>query len=155
MALERNFRPEGWELDWESIENRFLVAFDAFCHKWELYGVEYDRPLLQKLSVNVTPLGTMIFIPRYWSFDHKRDLEWSSIVRLHRSREVHRQGVKLSASQLARIKEGKKAIVFREEGKAAGMKGAKLTDYVMAKLKWDKRTDASQLRRLFREAESQ
>ncbi len=33
-----------------------------------------DEPLLMKLSVNITPHGTMIFIPAYWSFDAKRDV---------------------------------------------------------------------------------
>lgn len=31
-----------------------------------LYGMECDKPLLQKLSVNATPFETMIFIPGAW-----------------------------------------------------------------------------------------
>lgn len=152
MVLERNFRPEGWELRWKTRENRFRMAFDAFCHKWVLYGVEWDHPLLQKLSVNVTPLGTMIFIPRYWSFDHKRDLKWKAVTRLHRSRGVHRQGVKLTSSQLARYQDGTKALRLWQQAKAGGLRGVALSSWVMGKLGWDPRTDERQLRRLLKEA---
>jgi hypothetical protein len=152
MASERNFRPEGWEFQWKTRENRFRVVFDAFCHKWVLYGVERERPLLQKLSVNVTPLGTMVFIPRYWSFDHKRDLKWKAGARLHRSRNVHRQGVKSTASQLARYQDAAKALRHWQQARAAGLRGVALSSWVMGKLGWDPRTDERQLRRLLREA---
>src|SRR5438046_218374 len=102
MVSERNFRPDDWNFSWRSTDDRFDNVFDAFCHKWTLYGMERDKPLLQKLSVNVTPYGTMIVIPRYWSFDFNRDLKWRSITRLHHSREVPRQGAKLVANQSAR-----------------------------------------------------
>ena len=151
MASERNFRPEGWQFRWKTGEDRFRVVFDAFCHKWVLYGMEGERPLLLKLSVNVTPFGTMILIPRYWSFDHKRDLKWKAVARLHRSRDVHRQGVKLSASQLARYEDGMKALRLWRQAKSAGLKGVALTSWVMGKLGWDPRTDERQLRRLLRE----
>ena len=152
MASERNFRPEGWKFGWKTGEDRFRVVFDAFCHKWVLYGMEWERPLLQKLSVNVTPFGTMIFVPRYWSFDHKRDLKWKAVARLHRSRDVHKQGVKLSASQLARYQDGVKALRLWNQARAAGLKGVALTSWVMGKLGWDPRTDERQLRRLLNEA---
>jgi len=151
MVLERNFRPEGWELSWKTREDRFRVIFDAFCHKWVLYGMEWEKPLLQKLSVNVTPLGTMIFIPRYWSFDHKRDLKWKAVTSLHRSRDVRRQGEKLTANQLARYQDGTRALRLWQEAKAAGRKGVALSSWVMGKLGWDARTDERQLRRLLTE----
>jgi hypothetical protein len=37
-----------------------------------IYGMECDKPLLQKLSVNATPFETMIFIPKSWILDHNR-----------------------------------------------------------------------------------
>ena len=155
MTQERNFRPEGWQFQWKTKEDRFRVAFDAFCHKWVLYGMEGERPLLQKLSVNVTPLGTMIFVPRYWSFDRKRDLKWKAITRLHRSRDVHRQGVKLTSSQLARHQEAIRATRLWQQASAAGLKGDARSSWVMGKLGWDPRTDERQLRRLFSEIKGQ
>ncbi len=37
-----------------------------------LYGMECDKPLPQKLSVNASPFETMIFIPGSWILDHNR-----------------------------------------------------------------------------------
>ena len=37
-----------------------------------LYGMECDKPLLQKLSVNATPFETTVFIPGSWILDHNR-----------------------------------------------------------------------------------
>lgn len=112
MAQERNFRSPDFKFRWRTKEERFRIAFDAFCNKWVLYGMEGERPLLLKLSVNVTALGTMVLIPRYWSFDHKRDLEWRAITKLHRSRDVHRQGAKLTRNQIERHRESTKASRF-------------------------------------------
>src|SRR5262249_33949705 len=69
---ERNFRASDWKFSWQTGEERFQVVFDAFCSRWNLYGVQYDKPLLLKLSVNLTPFSTMIEVPRYWSFDPRR-----------------------------------------------------------------------------------
>src|SRR5262249_52964745 len=99
---ERNFRGKDWKFSWQTEADRFQVVFDAFCHRWDLYGMEWDRPLLLKLSVNLTPFSTMIEVPRYWSFDPKRDLKWGAITMLHRTREVLRQGPKLSPIRAAR-----------------------------------------------------
>jgi hypothetical protein len=65
MVQERNFR-SAWDFRWTTKKDRFQNVFDAFCHKWNLYGMEGDRPLLLKLTVNLTPFGTMILIPAYW-----------------------------------------------------------------------------------------
>jgi hypothetical protein len=95
MVAERAFRPE-WQLNWEEPAARFQAVFDAFCHHWNLYGMEGDHPLLQKLTVNLTPHGTMIFIPSWWSLDPKRDLSWREIKRLHNARVASKQGAKLT-----------------------------------------------------------
>jgi hypothetical protein len=152
MAQERNFRTPDFKFRWRTKEERFRNAFDAFSNKWVLYGMEGERPLLLKLSVNVTALGTMIFIPRYWSFDRKRDLEWPAIIKLHRSRDVHRQGAKLTKNQIDRHRESNKALRFWKQATAAGLKGDRRNSWVMGKLGWDPRTDARQLRRLLHDS---
>lgn len=154
MVSERNFRPRGWEYKWKTTEDRFRLIFDAFCHKWVLYGMEFDKPLLQKLSVNVTPFGTMIFIPRYWSLDHNRDLRWPAINDLHQSRGIARQGKKLSANQIEKSHQAADARRFWSEATAAGLKGEKRTDAVLSKLGWLPDTDPKQLRRLLKFAVS-
>lgn len=151
MAQERNFRSPDFKFRWRTKEERFRIAFDAFCNKWVLYGMEGERPLLLKLSVNVTALGTMVLIPRYWSFDYKRDLEWHAITKLHRSRDVHRQGAKLTKNQIERHRESTKALRLWNQASAAGLKGDSRNSWVMGKLGWDARTDARQLRRVLNE----
>ena len=148
MMQERNFRPKDWKFSWETEKERFQVVFDAFCHRWNLYGVERDRPLLLKLSVNLTPFSTMIEIPKYWSFDPKRDVKWGAVTKLHRMREVRRQGPKLSPGGSARRGEAERARSLWEEATRAGLKGDKRNQWVMGKLGWDARTDESKLRRL-------
>jgi len=55
MSQERNLREAGWPFDWSDPRRRFHFFFDAFCYRWKLYGMEHDRPLLLKISVNPTP----------------------------------------------------------------------------------------------------
>jgi hypothetical protein len=150
MVSERNFRPKEWNFKWTTPEDRFRNIFDAFCHKWVLYGMEGDNPLLQKLSVNITPFGTMIFIPRYWSIDRNRDLRWRAISRLHRARGVPRQGAKLSANQVERRKQAEAARTLLNDATAQGMRGEARTYWVMAKLGMHPDTDPKQLHRLLK-----
>src|SRR5258708_16401566 len=109
MVQERNFRPTDWKCSWQTATDaqQFQNCFDAFCHKWNLYGMEGDKPLLLKLTVNMTPHGMIMMVPRYWSFDPHRDLKWKEITRLHRARNTHpqKQGPKLSANEAARREE--------------------------------------------------
>lgn len=149
MVSERNFRPDNWNFTWRSKRDRFENVFDAFCHKWTLYGMENDKPLLQKLSVNVTPYGTMIVIPRYWSFDYNRDLKWRSITKLHQSRDVQRQGTKLEANASARRRLAAKARRFMSEAKRLGMKGDVRDYWVLEKIEMSD-SDPRQLRRLLK-----
>lgn len=150
MVSERNFRPDNWNFSWQSKRDRFENLFDVFCHKWTLYGMEHDKPLLQKLSVNVTPYGTMIVIPRYWSFDCNRDLKWRSVTKLHHSRDVQRQGTKLDANESARRRLAAKARRFMVEAKRLGMRGDARDYWVMERVGMSKHTDARQLRRLLK-----
>jgi len=95
MSVERNLRPT-FSVAPARQEEAFQAAFDAFCLRWNLYGMMNDDPLLLKLAVNITPYGTMIHIPAYWSFDPKRDIRWDAIARLHRIRVAGRQRNALS-----------------------------------------------------------
>ena len=149
MSQERNFR-EGWAFDWRSSKARFLVIFDALCYRWDLYGVEKDRALLLKVSVNPTPHGTMIVIPRHWSFDKRRDLNWPEIGKLHRAHGASRQGPKLSISRVQRNEEALVAKKHFDEATRKGLRGDARTTHVLAGLGKDPRTDASCVKRLLR-----
>jgi len=148
LGLERNFRPPDWKFSWKTEQQRFQNVFDLFCHRWDLYGMERDRPLLLKLTVNVTPYGTIIMVPRFWSFDPRRDLKWKAITRLHRARNTLKQGVKLSANRAERLQEAERARRLWTEATKAGLKGDRRDQWVMGSLGWDARTSESRLRRL-------
>jgi hypothetical protein len=150
LAQERNFRPADWKFSWETEAQRFQNVFDAFCHRWDLFGMEEDRPLLLKLTANVTPYGTIIMVPRYWSFDPRRDLKWKAITRLHRTRSAQKQGVKLSSNEAERREEAERGRQFWQEATKAGLKGEKRKQWVMGRLGWDARTDDSRLRRVLK-----
>jgi hypothetical protein len=92
LIPERNWMPEAsFSLDDE--KTQFRAVFAVFCWKWFLWAMNGDEPLLMKPSVNVTALGTQIFIPGYMSLDAKRDLDLSAVSRLHKARGVHRENV--------------------------------------------------------------
>jgi hypothetical protein len=148
MVQERNFRSEGWKFRWRTRQDRFDVVFDAFCQRWILYGVEGDKPLLQKFSVNVTPIGTMIFIPRYWSLDGTRDIEWATVNQLHRSREVRRQGEKLGRGELERKREAIKVQTLWRQSKEIGLRGEERKSWVIEKMGWPPNNDFSRVQRL-------
>lgn len=142
VSGERNFR-ENWNFDWSDERNQFQTIFDAMCYRWKLYGMEHDRPLLLKISVNPTPYGTMIFIPGHWSLDPRRDLDWSLINRLHRSRGAKKQGPKMSAGRVAKLDEAKKVKDLWKSAKKRGLKGESLHEFICTNMKRDILSDPS------------
>ncbi len=149
MSQERNFR-EGWEFNWRSVRNRFQIIFDALCYRWDLYGFERDKPLLEKISINPTPHGTMIVIPRHWSLDNRRDLRWREISKLHGAHGATRQGPKMSMARLERRQEALAAKSHWDEATRQGLRGDGRYAFVMQKLGKDPRTDESSIKRLLR-----
>jgi hypothetical protein len=149
LSQERNFR-EGWQLDWTDERSKFYAAFDAFCYAWDLYGMERDKPLLMKMSVNPTPYGTLLFIPRTWSFDAKRDLDWGAITRLHRAQGVGRQGPKLSEGRMEVRRQAAQARRLWARAEKEGLTGDERRKWVCRQMGKDERTDASWLYRLLR-----
>lgn len=147
MVSERNFR-ENWVFRWTTARDRFQEIFDAFCQRWHLYGMQDDRPLLLKLSINLTPYGTMVFIPGFWSFDWKRDIRWQAVKRLHRAHGATKQGPKSTQNRLAQKKEIQLAKRLWSAAGKANLKGKARYDFVKKQLKWDPRTDDRKVRRL-------
>ncbi|OAI41994.1 hypothetical protein AYO41_04950 [Verrucomicrobia bacterium SCGC AG-212-E04] len=154
MSKERNFR-EDLAFQWRTRDDRFRVLFDALCYHWNLYGIERKQPLLLKMTVNLTPHGTMIFIPRYWSLDLHRDLKAKEISRLHRAHGGARQGPKLSPSRLERLIEARKALAIWNRVTKDGIRGDKRYVAVLEGLNKDSRTDFSHVKRLLQLARKQ
>jgi hypothetical protein len=147
LVGERSMR-EHWPVRWTKSADRFGAVFDVFCQRWNLYGMRGDRPLLLKLTANLTAFGTMIFIPAYWSFDQKRDLNWRAITALHKSRGVRKQGPKLGPNRAAARLERARAITLAKEADQLKLKGERRRVWMLKKLNWDARTDERQLRRI-------
>jgi len=147
MSVERNLRPS-FSVNVRRREDVFQAAFDAFCLRWNLYGMQNDEPLLLKLAVNITPYGTMIHIPAYWSFDPKRDIQWDAITRIHRVRVPGRQGDALAEGFAERMRNAEKLREFDKQAARIGLKGPKKHSFLCEKLGWDPRTDPKRLRML-------
>ena len=147
MTAERNLRPYFW-VNMKRPHAVFHAAFDAFCLRWNLYGMQHDEPLLLKLAVNLTPYGTMIHIPSYWSFDPKRDIRWEAIAKLHRTRVHGRQGSALAEGVAERMKAAEKLRQLDREVRRLGLKGDKKHEFLCAGLGWDARTSPKRISRL-------
>jgi len=128
MSVERNLRPS-FSVNMRRQADVFQAAFDAFCLRWNLYGMQKDEPLLLKLAVNVTPYGTMIHIPAYWSFDPKRDIRWDAIAKLHRVRVPGRQGSALAEGLAERMKAAEKLRHLDQEGRRRRLKGERKHEF--------------------------
>lgn len=151
MVQERNFRTN-WEFLPDDKVRRFQIAFDAFCHRWRLYGMEGDKPLLLKLTVNLTAHGTMIVLPAFWSFDRRRDLQWDVIMELHKARGVRRQGSKISASSEATEAVHRKAARLWMRSERLGLHGQQRVEWTFSQLKLQ--CDSRTLRRWIRKGEA-
>jgi hypothetical protein len=147
MSAERNLRPS-FSVNVRRREDVFHAAFDAFCLRWNLYGMQNDEPLLLKLAVNITPYGTMIHIPAYWSFDPKRDIRWGAIASLHRARVPGRQGYALAENLADRMKAAGKLSHLDKEALRLGKKGEEKHEFLCIGLGWDPRTSPKRISRL-------
>jgi hypothetical protein len=154
MSAERNLRPS-FSVNLRRRDDVFHAAFDAFCLRWNLYGMQNDEPLLLKLAVNLTPYGTMIHIPAYWSFDPKRDIRWDAIASLHRARVTGRQGSALAEGLAERMKAAEKLRQLDKETLRLGLKGEKKHELLCAGLGWVPGTSPKRISRLRAEFKNQ
>ena len=124
MVCERNFKTIDFLFGWEDIEDQFQAVFDSFCFRWSLYGMEKDQPLLLKLTVNVTPHGTMIMIPFYMSPDFRRDIHWKMVTKVHKvNGAMKRQGDKLMQVQIERDNDAERTYKAAQKARDKGLKG--------------------------------
>jgi len=147
MSVERNLRPS-FSVNMRRREDVFHAAFDAFCLRWNLFGMLNDDPLPLKLTVNLTPYGTMIHIPAYWSFDPKRDIRWDVIASLHRARVPGRQGSALAEGLAERMRAAGKLRHLDKEALRLGLQGEKKHEFLCAGLGWVPGTSAKRISRL-------
>ena len=113
--------------------------------------MEKEKPLVMKLSVNLTAYGTMIFIPAYWSFDAKRDVRWDAVMKLHRARALKKQGEGLAENAAKRRSDSKKLKKLDAKAKTLKLRGEVRHAFLCKGLGLDERTDPKRLARLRRE----
>ena len=147
MTVERNLRPS-FSVNVRRRDDVFHAAFDAFCLRWNLYGMQHDKPLLLKLAVNLTAYGTMIHIPAYWSFDPKRDIRWDAIASLHRIRVPGRQGNALAEGLAERMRAAGKLRQLDKQALRLGLKGEKKHEFLCLGLGWVPGTSPKRINRL-------
>ncbi len=147
MGAERNLRPT-FSVNLRHRAEVFRAAFDAFCLRWNLYGMQNDEPLLLKLAVNITPYGTMILIPSYWSFDPKRDIRWDAIASLHRVRVPRRQGSAIAEGLAERMKLAERLRQLDQEARCLKLKGEKKHTFICQGLGWVPETSPKRISRL-------
>jgi hypothetical protein len=104
-----------------------------------------DKPLTMKLSVNLTPHGTMIFIPAYWSFDAKRDIRWDAVKKLHGARSLKKQGEVLTEGLEERRANAAKLRELDAEVKRRGLRGDKKHAFLCEGLGWVADTSAKRI----------
>jgi len=151
LCCERNMRLSNHGKP-NSKEARFYDAFDAFCHHWQLYGMQHDIPLPLKVTVNPTPHGILIMIPRLWSLDVKRDIDWKLVQRLHHCYGARRQGPRLSPARAAIQEEIRAVAVNFKVAKKKGIRGEKRYEFLREQMNKDPRTDSSWFKRRLKKA---
>lgn len=149
LSGERNLK-ETFCVNWLEPDQRFQAAFDFFCLRWHLYGMEGDKPLVVKLSVNLTAHGMMMFIPSYWSFDASRDVKWPEVMKLHKARSL-KQGKALAEGYDQRRSDAAKLHKLDTEARCLKLRGEALHEFLCKGLKLDKGTDPKRLARLRKE----
>jgi len=147
MVQERNFKPH-FPYDSRSVSKRNQAVFDAFCYRWNLYGMEDGKPLPLKPSVNITPHGTMIFIPSQISLDRGRDVHWKEIKKLHKIWNPRRQGKVFSLAPLERKNKAIKAFELWTSLKGKIMTGDERCEAMKRALGYVSSTDDSTIRKL-------
>lgn len=121
---ERNWRRES-PPQFKNPREAFQAAFDIFCWKWFLYGMENDKPLVHKPFYTFTPYGTQLFIPGYLSLDPHRDVDFPEFNRLHQARGVRRQGEKLGRNREERAAWIRRLRKANQEAMRDGLRGDK------------------------------
>ena len=133
LMMERNRKPDDFKFE-NTPDGLAQFELNGLAFKWTLWGLEKGKMLLHKLTVTVSPWGIDIFIPRFWSLDWKRDLNWKAILKFLLGWGNERQGEKRHLSQMEAKARNKRIYLAYEEGKATGKQGDELQRYVEEKV---------------------
>lgn len=147
MILERGFRQE-WQPDFDSEKDCFIVAFDGFCSRWNLYGVQNNQPLLQKPSFTRTPHSIIISVPLHTKIDFRRDINWAAVNELQDGVEATRRGPKASIGSEERDELARRAFAASLVADKKGWKGKKKHAHICKAVGWKVDREPRDVRRL-------
>ena len=111
-----------------------------------------DQPLVEKFSCTLTPFGTQIFIPGYWSFDGARDIDWKQVAKAHKARGIERQGPKAAINRISKEAQLNALLKANEEAERLGMKGKTKFAFLKKAAGLSPATEKSSVYRLLNEA---
>ena len=122
--LERGVPPEEFQLEKARTEERWLfqAITDRFCKRYGLFGMRFNEPLVEKLTVTRTPFTTNVSIPR-WMNIAKEDLLWEAFLDTHWDPDLKKQGAKASLNELDRIEMLRRIDTATIQTKSEGLKG--------------------------------
>ncbi|MBA4148284.1 MAG: hypothetical protein H0X66_09220 [Verrucomicrobia bacterium] len=150
MLMERNDRPESWVFDGKNPYSVYLTALNCLCEEFDLYGFDGDRPLLLKPTVTITAYGTLIMIPKYMSYDARRDLVTKAVSEAHNVHERKRQGSKWNITRQQNSMKAARTFLANEKALKAGLEGEARRLEVIKEAKLDPNTDLRIIRELSR-----
>jgi hypothetical protein len=131
------------------LNTAFQEVFDFFCWKWFLDGMEGGEPIVAKLSYSVTPFGTTLLIPGYWSFDPKRDIKWGQLTGFHQSRGVvKRQGCAFEPNRRDHQARERLVLEAEEASRALGERGDEMIRRCIRMADLPQNTDPAYIYRL-------
>ena len=150
MVMERNFKPPEWMiLSLDEEEELLQLAIDALCYDHCLYGVEGDgKPLLLKVTVNVTAFGLLIGVPSYLLPDFKRDFNWNNMAKLLEALGAESIGEKRASTEQEKIDIAVRTLRAAERADALGLVGAERIQFIVKEGSHPPSTDARKIRKL-------
>ena len=143
--LERGVPPEEFYFEKATSVERwiFQATFDHFCDRYKLFGMRFDEPLVERLTVTRTRFVTNISVPRWMKYN-RDDLLWERFQEKHYDPGVGKQGAKASLNELDRLEMLRRINAATIQAKSEGVKGEPMRRRIeeLAKLppNTDKRT---------------
>ncbi len=133
VACERNFKDGDWAFHFGEgdDEDEFYTVFTGFCAKWKLWGMAFDKPLLLKLSVNMTPFCLLVGIPFYMNINGKNDIVWREVSKVLKALGAVQAGIKRLEAQVEREDEALRTLDAETSAQAKELKGQDRIDHII------------------------
>ena len=125
--LERGVPPDEFHFEKATSVDRWLfqATFNKFCKRYNLSGMRFDEPMVERLTVTRTEFTTNISVPRWMKFN-RDDLLWELFQEKHYVPGVGKQGAKASLNEVERIEMLRRIDDATTKAKSDGLTGEKM-----------------------------